>query len=71
MEDKQWSLYDDAVVLRFIDFLKDNGKTLDSPDADEMFDQFIEEQGDDSYTYWTSFWDVPVGAHGGTDASST
>ena len=71
MEEKRWSFYDDAVVVRFIDFLKDNSKTLDSPDADEMFDKFIEEQGDDSYTYWESYWDSPVGANGGTDASST
>lgn len=71
MEEKQWSFYDDAVVLRFIDFLSESGKTLESPEAEEMFDTFIESQGDDSYTYWASYWDAPVGAHGGTDASST
>lgn len=79
MEDsnrKVWSYYDDALILRFLDFLKDNGKNEDSPDAEEMFDKFLSEQGDDTYVYWESFWESPIDEwvnwknHGGDDASS-
>lgn len=71
MEEKRWSFYDDAVVARFVDFLRDNGKTLESAEVDQMFDRFIEEQGDDSYVYWESYWDSPLGADGGQNGSST
>lgn len=64
---KVWSFYDDAIVARFLDFLAEAGKTLEDEDADDMFDQFLAKEGDDSYTYWESYWDDL----GGSDASST
>lgn len=66
---KVWSFHDDAIIARFIDFLAEHGKTIESDEADGLFDQFLAKQGDDSYAYWESHWDSPTNI-GGDDASS-
>ena len=68
---KQWSFHDDSIIVRFADFLAENGKRMDDPDAEDMFEVFLEEQGDDSYVYWESHWNTPAGVNGGTNGSST
>lgn len=68
---RDWSFHDDAIIMRFVDFLSDNGKYIDDPDADEMFEVFLAAQGDDSYVYWESYWNAPTGVTGGTHGSST
>ena len=79
MEDtkKKWSFYDDAIMSRFLDFLKEKGKDIESPEAEELFGEFLSSAGDDSYVYWESYWQSTADDwvnwvnHGGENASST